>query len=348
MAFHILTPDAQYPDDGLVERETAGPDVAFSIHRTRDPASLPAGALEGADALLVWHEFPVDAAVIARLARCRIIVRAGAGFDHIDLAAAGAAGIPVANTPDYGTSEVADHAIGLLLALARGIPFFQDALHADLAEPWRYPETACMRRLRGTTLGLVGLGRIGTATALRARAFGLDLVAYDPYLPRGQEIALGLRRAESLEELLRASDAVSLHCPLSAETRHLIGEAALAAMRPHALLVNTARGGLVDLDALHRALEAGRIAGAALDVLPDEPPRADEPLMRAYLAQPDWLRGRLLLTPHAAWNSPESRRDARRLSAETATLFLRDGTLRNCVNAGHLDAARRADRGGPR
>src|SRR4051812_5941808 len=120
--FRILTPDAQYPDDATVERETAGPAFAFDVHRVRDPANLPQGALESADALLVWHEFPINAAVVSRLSKCRIIVRAGAGFDHIDLAAAGAAGIPVSNTPDYGTSEVADHAIGLLLALVRGIP----------------------------------------------------------------------------------------------------------------------------------------------------------------------------------------------------------------------------------
>jgi phosphoglycerate dehydrogenase-like enzyme len=338
--FQILTPDAQYPDDPTVEREVAGPDFAFEVHRVRGPAELPPGLLEEADAMLVWHEFPIDAAVIARLGKCRIIVRAGVGFDHIDLRAAGAAGIPVCNTPHYGTSEVADHAIGLLLALVRGIPQFQDELRADVVRPWRFPETPCMRRTRGTTFGLVGLGRIGTATALRAKGFGMDLVGYDPYLPRGQEIALGVRRVESLEELLRASDVVSLHCPLADETRGLIGEAAFAAMRPHALLINTARGGVVDLAALCRALEAGRIAGAALDVLPEEPPSPDEPLMRAFREQPDWLRGRFLLTPHAAWNSPESRHDARRLSAETTALYLRDGTLRNCVNTDMLDRSR--------
>ncbi|HEY0523111.1 MAG TPA: C-terminal binding protein [Stellaceae bacterium] len=338
--FRILTPDAQYADDATVERETAGPDYAFEIHRVRAPAELPAGLLEAADALLVWHEFPIDAAVISRLNKCRIIVRGGVGFDHIDLRAAGAAGIPVCNTPDYGTSEVADHAIGLLLALARGIPQFQDELRADIARPWRYPETACMRRIRGTTLGLVGLGRIGTATALRAKGFGLDLVGYDPYLPRGQEIALGVRRVESLEELLQAGDAVSLHCPLNDETRGMIGDAAFAAMRPHAVLINTARGGIVDLGALHRALETGRIAGAALDVLPEEPPSPEEPLMRAFREQREWLRGRFLLTPHAAWNSPESRHDARRLSAETMALYLRNGTLRNCVNAELIDRSR--------
>src|SRR3954454_22160195 len=125
-----------------------------------------------------------------------------------------------------------------------------------------------MRRIRGTTLGLVGLGRIGTETALRAKAFGLELVGFDPYLPRGQEIALGVRRTESLDELLRVSDALSLHCPLTPETRGMVSDAAFAAMRPHSVLINTARGGIVDLGALYRALETGQIAGAALDVLP--------------------------------------------------------------------------------
>jgi hypothetical protein len=131
-------PNAQYPDDAEVERETAGADFNFSIFRTRDPAALPADALENCDALLVWHEMVVDRALIARLKRCRIIVRAGAGFDHIELAAAGSAGIPVCNTPDYGTSEVADHAIGLLLALRRGIPQFQDQMRRDIRSPWQY------------------------------------------------------------------------------------------------------------------------------------------------------------------------------------------------------------------
>jgi phosphoglycerate dehydrogenase-like enzyme len=160
-------------------------------------------------------------------------------------------------------------------------------------------------------------------------------VGFDPYLPRGQEIALGVRRAESLDELLRASDAVSLHCPLTPETHRMIDEATFAAMRSHAVLINTARGGIVDLGALYRALETGQITGAALDVLPAEPSSPDEPLMRAFREQREWLRGRLLLTPHAAWNSPESRRDSRRLSTETTGLFLREkrsatASMQNC------------------
>jgi phosphoglycerate dehydrogenase-like enzyme len=336
--FTILTPDAQYADDAVIERQAGGADVEFVIRRERDRKKIPDEVYARADALLTWHELRVDQSVIDKLPRCRIIVRAGVGFDHIDLAAAGAAGIPVANTPDYGTSEVADHAIGLMLALLRGIPAYDRALQADPAGNYTLEAGRLTRRIRGTRIGIVGLGRIGTATAMRARAFGLEILAYDPYIPRGQEIALGITRVEILSDLLAASDIVSIHAPLTPETHRLFGDAAFSVMRPHAVLINTARGAIVDLDALHAALQAGRLAGAALDVLPEEPPPEPLPtLLAAYRDQPEWLRGRLILTPHAAWSSPESQADARRLSAETTVAYLRSGALRNCVNEAFLD-----------
>ncbi|WP_225766306.1 C-terminal binding protein [Inquilinus sp. Marseille-Q2685] len=336
--FTILTPDAQYADDAVIERQVGGADVEFVIRRERDRKKIPDEVYARADALLTWHELKVDQSVIDKMPRCRIIVRAGVGFDHIDLAAAGAAGIPVANTPDYGTSEVADHAIGLMLALLRGIPAYDQALQADPAGRYTLEAGRLTRRIRGTRLGIVGLGRIGTAMAMRARAFGLEILAYDPYIPRGQEIALGITRVEILSDLLAASDIVSIHAPLTPETHRLFGDAAFSVMRPHAVLINTARGAIVDLDALHGALQAGRIAGAALDVLPEEPPPEPLPaLLAAYREQPEWLRGRLILTPHAAWSSPESQADARRLSAETTVAYLRSGALRNCVNEAFLD-----------
>jgi len=190
--------------------------------------------------------------------------------------------------------------------------------------------------VRGTTFGIVGLGRIGTAVALRAKSFGFDILAYDPYVSRGQEIALGVGRVNCLAELLAACDVVSLHAPLTAETRNMIDDAAFAAMRPGALLINTARGGMVDLDALQRALRDERLGAAALDVLPEEPPDAPHPLLTAYAAGADWLRGRLLITPHAAWYSPDSQTDARRLAVETLVAYLLDGHLQNCVNADKL------------
>src|SRR5262249_42182418 len=152
-------------------------------------------------------------------------------------------------------------------------------------------------------------------TALRAKAFGMRVVAYDPHVSRGTEIALGVDRTETLKALLEQSDVVSLHCPLTSETRQMINAASLAAMQPDAILVNTARGAIVDVAALIQALRKGLIAGAALDVLPTEPPHETDPIAEAYRVNADGLVGdRLILTPHAAWSSPESIRDARRLA----------------------------------
>ena len=333
---HILTPDAQYLDDGEVERATAGPEFAFEIHRERSGDKIPNESFASCDALLIWHEVQIDAALVQKLNRCRIIVRAGVGFDHVDLEATGAAGIPVCNTPDYGTSEVADHAIAFLLTLCRGIVSYQNALLQDPVGGFAWGVAPLARRVRGMKFGVLGLGRIGTATALRAKGLGCQVLAYDPYVPRGQEIAVGVTRFDSLEEFLQACDVLSLHTPLTPETRGMIGKDAFALMQPHALLINTARGAVVDLEALYEALKEKRIAGAALDVFPQELPDPTQVLWRAFKEQPEWLQGRLLLSPHAAWYSTESQYDARRLSVETVVIYLKRGELRNCVNQPYL------------
>jgi phosphoglycerate dehydrogenase-like enzyme len=339
---HLLTPDAQYADDGEIERRTAGPQVKWTICREIFANRIPDASLADADGLVVWHEVPIDAAFIARLPRCRIIVRAGVGFDHLDLAAAGSAGIPVCNTPDYGTSEVADHAMALALALARGIVSYHEHLVRDPVGGFNFRLAPLVRRLRVLTFGIVGLGRIGTATALRAKAFGLRVVGYDPYVSRGAEIAIGIERVEVLDALLDASDIVSLHCPLTDETRGMFGTATLRKMKPQSILINTARGAIVDVPALITALREGRLSGAAIDVLPTEPPKPHDAIAQAYgdLAAAG-IADRLILTPHAAWFSPESAADARRLSVETAMLYLRGDRLRNLVNGDYLSAARR-------
>lgn len=329
--YQVVTPDAQYEDDAEIERAAAGTYFDFRIFRERSADCIPLDAWRNADALLVWHEVPIDRDLIAELAHCRVIVRAGVGFDHIDLAAAGAAGIPVCNTPDYGTSEVADHAMGMLLALRRGLAYYNRQLYADPVGRFK-PGAPAVARVRGSQLGLVGLGRIGTAMALRAKAFGMQVCFYDPYAPRGQEIALGISRAETLPQLLAHSDAVSLHAPLTSETQNLFNANTLALMPPHAVLINTARGAIVDIDAVYNALVEERLAGAALDVYPEEPPDSSRPLIAALARDDAWLQDRLILSPHAAWHSPASRRDARRLSTETLVAYMRDGELRNCVN----------------
>jgi phosphoglycerate dehydrogenase-like enzyme len=342
MTHTIVVPDFQFADDAGLERQTAGKRFRWKIYRERRAADIPSSAWSSADGVLCWHEVPIDAAAIARMTRCRQIVRCGVGFDHIDLQAAGEAGIPVCNVPDYGTSEVADHAMALLLAFTRGIVAAHGALKADVVKGWTYASSPTTRRMRGSRFGIVGLGRIGTATALRAKAFGYEVLAFDPYLSNGQEIAVGVRRVATLDELLQACDVVSLHAPLTPETRGIIGRAQLRRMQPDAILINTARGPMIDTDALAEALRKGWIAAAGIDVLPEEPPGSGGRLVEAFRKNLPWVRNRLILTPHSAWSSAASQADARRKAVETALDYLDRGLLRNCVNAEFLSKPRSA------
>jgi lactate dehydrogenase-like 2-hydroxyacid dehydrogenase len=337
----VLMPDALFEDDAEVEREVLGGVANVLVHRELVAEGIPDGDWRRADALIVYYGVPIDAPLIERLDNCRILVRAGVGYDHIDIAACGARGIPVCNVPDYGTTEVADHAVALMLALARGLVSYHARLLADPHAGWHWSGAPLVRRLRGGTFGIVGIGRIGTAASRRARAFDMEVCFYDPYLPDGSELGLGYGRVDSLAALLATSDVVSLHCPLTADNRNMIDAAALAAIKPDALLINTARGGLVDLSALETALREGRLAGAALDVLPEEPPDPEHPLIQAFRRREPGLDGRLLLTPHVAWFSPAGRADLRRKSAKTVRDFLLAGRLRNCVNQAALETAER-------
>ena len=333
----ILLPDAQFDDDALTERAVLGEAAEIVVHHELTADQIPDRLWRTADALIAYYGVPVDRALIERLERCRILVRAGVGYDHIDIAACGRRGIPVCNVPDYGTTEVADHAIALMLALARGLVSYHARLLADPHAGWHWSGAPLVRRLRGACFGVVGMGRIGIAAARRAQGLDMTVSFYDPFLPDGADLALGWRRAPSLEALLAEADVVSLHCPLTGDNANLIDAAALAAMRPDALLINTARGGLVDLAALEAALREGRIGGAGLDVLPGEPPAPEHPLIQAFRRREPGLDGRLLLTPHVAWFSPDGRADLRRKSAETVRDYLLGQRLRNCVNRAFLE-----------
>lgn len=331
----VLILDPQFASTPDIERGVLGENPEIAIWRPDGAEPLDPAVLASADVVLNCrsrHRLP--ASMVERMERARLVVQAGVGFNHIDLDACARRGIAVCNTPDYGTTEVADHAIALMLTLVRGTAAYNARLLAREGA-WSTSELMLppVRRLRGLTFGLVGLGRIGLATALRARAFGLEVAFHDPELPAGTELALGFRRFRTLPELLGAADIISIHCPLTEATERLIGAEAVAAMRPGAILVNTARGPIVDLDAVHEGLRSGRICAAALDVLPKEPPDRAHPLLAAWARQEAWLEGRFIVTPHAAFYAPESLADMRRLSALTVAEFLRDGTLRACVNA---------------
>ena len=287
-----------------------------------------AGKIEDADALIVFHTIRVSSASIRRLRKCRAIVRCGVGYDNVDLAAAGEKGIYVCNVPDYGVDEVADHAIALMLACARGLPFTERRLRMSLS-PWNYLAATPLRRLSGSTLGIIGLGRIGTATALRAKALRMKVVANDPYLADGYDKALGVTLL-SLEELLAVSDVVSVHTPLTPETTGIVGAPQLARMQPHAILVNTARGKCVDARAVAEALKAGKIGGAGLDVLPDEPPASDDAIVQLW--RQDNPPVNLILTPHNAFYTEQSREEMRTKAALEVRRILLGEKPRNPVN----------------
>jgi lactate dehydrogenase-like 2-hydroxyacid dehydrogenase len=327
----ILIPDAQFLDDAEIERAAAGAGVTFEVHRATRETEVPEESWRACDAVICYHVIQYRGAWLDWLERCKVIVRAGVGFDNIDIDMAAARGIPVCNVPDYGTTDVADHAIAMMMTLTRGIASYDEHLRADPVGGWRFEKPPLVRRMRGLTFGVVGLGRIGTAAALRARAFGMDVLFYDPALPTGTELSFGFQRAHSLADLMSRSDIVSLHCPLTGTTRGMINAEALAAAKAGQILVNTARGAVVDLDALHAALRDGTLGGAALDVLPVEPAEPDHPLIRAWAAREPWIAGRLLLSPHAAFYSPSSIVDLRRKSAETAMAAL-GGAPINRVN----------------
>jgi lactate dehydrogenase-like 2-hydroxyacid dehydrogenase len=328
----ILFADARSGLELDVERRVAGPDFEFDVQHAAATAEVPEESWRRADAIIVNNKVHLTQEVAAKAERCRIVVRAGVGYDKIDGPAWAARGIPVCNTPDYGTTEVADTAIAMMLSFARGIDAYQPALHADLAGNWRFAIAPAVRRLRGAVFGVVGMGRIGMAAARRAAAFDMDIAFFDPYLPNGTELALGYRRLRSLEELLGLADVVSIHAPLTDGTRGLIGADAIARMKPGAMLINTARGPILDLAAVHDGLKSGRLGAVGLDVTPVEPPSPDEPLIRAWRSDEDWIRGRFLLTPHAAFYSGPALEDMRVKSTETAVRFLREGVLNNCVN----------------
>ncbi len=336
---HVLIIDPQFEDDPDIEREVAGTDVTFDIVRPGD-GEVPVEPLRHADAVINCrsrHKLPAH--LIAQMQRAKVVVQAGVGFNHIDVDACARRGIPVCNTPDYGTLEVADHTIGLLLSLTRATTAYNNRL-LRRDDAWSTLELPVppIRRLRDQVFGIVGLGRIGLAVAIRAAAFQMKVAFYDPYRPAGMEHALGLQRTSSLEDLLGLADVVSLHCPLTPETTKLIDDAAITAMKPDAILLNTSRGGTVDIDAVERGLRSGKLCAAGLDVLPIEPLARSHPLLAAWSRQDAWLEGRLILTPHAAFYTPESLGDMRRLSMLAAIQFFREGRLRSCVNLDLLQA----------
>jgi len=291
-------------------------------------ASTPQAIMQvarDADALLVTYA-KVTAEMIGQMTRCRIIARFGIGVDNVDIAAATNASIVVTRVPDYCIDEVSDHTMALLLALARKIPFANSRAHAGR---WEMPAVVPIHRLRGSVLGLVGFGRIPQLVAPKAKAFGLKVIGYDPFVSEETMKRAGVEKVD-FSELVKVSDHISIHTPLVPETNHLFNADVFRRMKPTAHLINTARGAVVDEEALARALDQGHLAGAALDVLSQEPPSTS----------PLFGRDSVILTPHMSFYSAESLVELQSKAAEEVVHVLTGEAPRHPLNPEALKSSR--------
>ncbi|MCO4317912.1 C-terminal binding protein [Phyllobacterium sp. 21LDTY02-6] len=312
-----------------LEADILGDDVEVDFFATTDESRFSPERLARLDALMVWGA-RLGARSIAHLTRCRGVVRYGVGYEKIDVAALTKAGIPFANNPDYGTEEVADHAVAMILSLHRRL-WEHDARARRYASGWQVHSLKPLSRSNRTIVGLVGVGRIGTAVVNRLKPFGFHIIGFDPGQPPGHEKAVGYERVDRLDDLLARSDVVTLHCPATPQTRGMFDAARLARLKPGAILVNTARGELLaDLDVLEAALRSGHLAAAAIDTLAEEPP-GNHPLLAAWRDREDWLAGRLVITPHNAFYSDHAVTEMRTNAARTVRILLDEGRLRNRV-----------------
>ena len=320
----VAVADSVFPNLDLARAVVARAGADLRLAPQATPESILAMAKD-ADALLVTYA-KITADMIGQMKKVRIISRFGIGVDNVDLEAATRQGIVVTKVPDYCLDEVSDHAVALLLSLIRKIPSSNARTHSGR---WEMPAVVPIHRLRGTVLGLVGFGRIPQLVAPKAQSFGIKVIANDPFIPAAVMEKAGVRSVE-FQELVKTSDYISIHSPLLPETRHLFSTEVFKQMKPGAYLVNTARGPIVDEAALAAALDAKQIAGAALDVMEQEPP----------VNSPLFGRDNVILTPHTSFYSVESLEELQTKAAEEVVRVLSGQPPRNPVNPDALAAPR--------
>lgn len=314
----------------IAAEETAFPEAEFRFLMDWRDSDAARCQWQECDALLVWH-FPVDDETAQVVENCRIVVRYGAGYDVLDVPSLLQNNIHVSNTPGCGTTEVADTTCAMILLLQRKISAYDRACRTQ-TDSWQQVLPP-IRRTATRTLGVIGAGRVGIAVMERMQVFGCNIVFYDPLWPQSRPVPEGWRRVESTDALLSSADTVTIHCPLTEETRGMVNADFIAKMKPGASLVNAARGGVVaDLDCVEEGLRSGRLASVAMDVLPQEPPQ-DHSLLRAWRDDEPWLAGRLIITPHVADYSEDGWYEVHYKAAETARLFLVDGEHRFAITA---------------
>ena len=322
MTSRILITDIAWPDYEIEKEVLSAVEGDIMLAGGGTPAEIIALAPQADAILTCWKDVPAEALDIAP--NCKVVSRYGIGLDNIPIGRATELGMLVTNVPDFCLEEVSDHVMALLLATARQLlPLARNPERSG----WTRETPRPIPRVRGQTLGLIGFGNIARALVPKALGFGLRVIAYTPRL-RQSDAPEGVEVTNDLAALLSASDYVSIHCPLTKETAHIIDEAALAQMKSSALLINTSRGGVVDEEALIRALRDGRIGGAALDVTDPEPPSADNPLLALE---------NVIVTPHAAFYSVAATAELARKAAANVVTVLQGGVPETLVNAEVLD-----------
>ena len=306
-----------YVDDPNIERDILSDKLGVFSEGAVDKQAV--------EVLLIWH-FGVTDTVLQEYPNLKAVVRYGVGVDNVDLEACRKRGIKVFNNPDYGVDEVSDTAVAMIMALSRNIIAYDAVARGlirrpNVRKPWQENTISTAKRLSECSLGVVGVGRIGSAVARKLSPIVKDIEFFDPFVPAGYEKTLKARRYETLPSLLANSDIVTVHVPLSSATKGMIDLSFINQLKAGAILVNTARGGLIDnLDCFSDALASGHLSAVGLDVLPDEPPHYDgsQPFLNQWLQNEEAFHGRVIINPHTSYYSPQSYREMREKAAKIA------------------------------
>lgn len=310
----------------------AFPEAKFIELNQEDENLWDRKIIAGLDGLLVWHARVGEVAAV-NLKKNAIVVRYGVGYDDINIARLHDSGVMFCNTPDYGTEEVADTTCAMVLNLQRKVSLY-DFSCRYYEKGWQEHVLPPLKRTSRQKLGVIGVGRIGTAVINRLKAFGYEIHGYDPYQPSGHEKAIGYIRHQELCTLLPLADTLCICCPLNDETRGMINIEFIGQLKTGGNLVITSRGGIIEnLSVLETALRTQKLLGVALDVLPQEPPDQNASLIQSWRMQEDWIRGRLLINPHVSYYSEDALYEMRFKAAETARLYLMGGRLRNQISS---------------
>jgi len=323
----VITDYIEQPD---IEKEVLGKDVQITCFCEENEKKF-SDIVNDADILMVWHT-KITKYTINRLKKCKAIMRIGTGYDNVDTEFARVCGIPVTNVPDYGTQEVADTACSMILTLTRGLSMYNHfSKHYKIG--WQENFIPELKRLENHNLGIIGMGRIGTAVGLRMKAFNIDVAFYDPYILNGYGKSMGIKRFQSLSELFSFASIITIHTPLTEETMSMVNQDFINKMNPGSILVNTARGKIVEsLSVIYEALDSGKLAGVGLDVLPKEPPSNKEALIKAWKNPNNPLSPRILISPHTAFYSQTAWYEMRFKAAKNAARIIKGQDPLNIIN----------------